>query len=155
MTEEKFISMKEDFLHEYQEFLCEESLVDIDAAHTVSDFIDILKKYMTFVTCKPFPTSEWVRKWFITEIDEINKCGVFLDQQCQLYNPIDHVICFGRCAIEAHFSMPDIWNFMLYGYSSLMVFTHCTCQVNVRTKDNSIALAGLKHKGSIIKVRKV
>ncbi|MBQ4394383.1 MAG: hypothetical protein II825_03710 [Paludibacteraceae bacterium] len=155
MIPEQFKLIKEDLKREYASILCPESLAFIDKAETLADLVSVLRTYMVVIACKPIPTDEWVRKWFKYDLAGLNALGIYLDQTATIEDPAQDIVCFGRCCLTLNFNQPKVWNILLYGTSIAVLNTHTICSVNVRARDNSSALAPIKYRGSIIKIRRV
>jgi len=155
ITKKYLEACKKDFMHEYKDLLCEESIDDIQAASNIEQFIAVLKKYMVFVGMKPYPTTEWVRHWFKSEIETINHHGVYLDQAVCLTNPQEKMIFFGNCGATITFAQPKRWDIMLYGHSMLNIVARGVCEVVVRQKDQSYAQVAFKDDASRVKIHKI
>ena len=155
MIQDQLEEIKADLKKEFAEELCEESLAYIDKANTPRELASVLWTYMVVLACKPIPTVEWMRKWFANNKEELNEYGMYLDQGGVVNNPQSNIVCFGLCNLSFNFSEPRVWNILSYGSSTLLLNTHTICNVNVRAKDDTVAIVGSKHSGSIIKIRRV
>lgn len=147
--------IKQDFLSEYSDVLCDESVEDINNTETLESFVGVLKKYMCFVYAKPIPTSLWVRKWFANDKDEINKYGVYLDQSLSLTNPEEKLVLFGSCGATMVFTEPKLWNIMLCETSMITIMADGVCDISIRKKDNSSVMVTKRTNGARIKVHDI
>lgn len=154
MTHNRFITIKADFVCQYRQVLCEESIKDIDDANDWHSFVDILRKYMSFNTYRPFPDVEWVRKWFSDDTKSLHDEGIYLDEVISVNAEINKpIICYGKCIGMAIFKEPAKYYVMLQDDSKLNVVAYGQSVVFVKTKGEAKVFVMHRDKTSIVKKR--
>lgn len=153
ITAKKFDHIKKDFVNRYQRHLCEESLVDIEAAKDWKSFAAVLRKYMVFNSYRPFPEVEWVRKWFTREKMSLNEENIYLDQIISVADPDTPVMLYGDCLCNVVYSKAGVHRVMAQDTSKINLFTYNKATVFVKLKDDATLTERVNRKGAIIKVR--
>lgn len=159
MNKNYFERMRADFLAQYGNSLCEESLDEVAGAQDLKTFIILLHRYMHYLCYKQMtvPTVEWVRKWFADYKVELNENGIFLDQIAAIENPTtDSVILFGASNINVILAKSQTIEFTLEDNSQLNIVAYYSAYCNVRLKGaESKATVIQKSPQSKIKIRKI
>ncbi|MBR6842130.1 MAG: hypothetical protein IKM77_07550 [Prevotella sp.] len=163
MTQERFETIKADFVNQYRPLLCEESMTDIEAAHDFHAFADVLRKYMAYNTYRPFPDVEWVRKWFAKDKETLHEEHIYLDEMvviCEDINqdksPIDClcVMLYGSCSGTAIFNRLCRHYLMLQDTSKLDIIASGRAIIRVKLKGDADIFVLYRDKTSIIKKRR-
>lgn len=155
MTQEYFNDMVADLKATYKDELCEESLVDIDAATNLVTLIDVLKKYAAFLQYKNIPKVDWVRRWFGEHLEDANGQGCYLDQHVHIQNPQMPIVLFGDSVVNMTIQENGLYSVTCQDSSQLFVYALSPCMVRVRVKENAAAHKAYCNKKAHIKIRKV
>ena len=155
MTQERFETIKADFVNQYRPLLCEESMTDIEAAHDFHAFADVLRKYMAYNTYRPFPDVEWVRRWFAKDKETLHEEHIYLDEMVvESDDDFDTILCYGTCSGTAIYKRPVKHYVMLQDTSKLDLIVQGQAVVFVKLKGDSDVFVLYRDKSSIIKKRR-
>ncbi len=157
MTNEYFIMLKTSFVETHRPYLCEESMEMIAKAQTLSQFIDILHRFVHFKFFDRVPSLEWAQEWFGQYLPEANACGVYLNQIVTLNNPKqESIILLGKCHANAILVRPATFSFTLRDESHLSLITYGTACATVRLKGENATCSNM-HRSihSRIKIHKI
>lgn len=75
---------------------CPESVAAVRKCTGLEDFVDVLNAFRMQFKNKQFPPISLLRELFMNELYELNKLGVYIDQEVELNN-IENVWLFGHC----------------------------------------------------------
>ncbi len=155
MTQERFETIKADFVNQYRPLLCEESMTDIEAAHDFHAFADVLRKYMAYNTYRPFPDVEWVRRWFAKDKETLHEEHIYLDEMVvESDDDFDTILCYGTCSGTAIYKRPVKHYVMLQDTSKLDLIVQGQAVVFVKLKGDADIFVLYRDKTSIIKKRR-
>lgn len=155
MTQERFETIKADFVNQYRPLLCEESMTDIEAAHDFHAFADVLRKYMAYNTYRPFPDVEWVRKWFAQDKETLHEEHIYLDEMVvESDEDSDTILCYGTCSGTAIYTRPVRHYVMLQDTSKLDLIVKGQAVVFAKLKGDADVFVLYRDKISIIKKRR-
>lgn len=159
MTQERYETIKADFVNQYRPLLCEESMEDISAAHDFHAFVDVLRKYMAYNTYRPFPDADWLRKWFADDKKSLHDENLYLDDIVlsivlpEEENPLP-ILCYGKCSGTAIYKKTGKHYIMLQDSSKIDILTYGTAVVFVKMKDDADIHILHRDKTSIVKLRR-
>ncbi len=155
MTQERYETIKADFVNQYRNLLCEESMVDIRAAHDWHSFVSVLRKYMAFNTYRPFPDVEWVRKWFAEDKEPLHDESIYLDEMVvETAEPDSRILCYGACTGTVIYKCPGKHHVLLQDQSKLDILAFGNAVVFVKLKGEASAFVLSRNKSAIVKTRR-
>lgn len=74
---------------------CANSVIAVRRCTGLREFVAVLNKFKGELKHKRFPNVNVLRKYFLGELDELNKLGIYIDQEVDITN--QDVWLFGRC----------------------------------------------------------
>ena len=75
---------------------CANSVVAVRRCTGLGEFVEVLNKFQDELKNKRFPNIATLRAYFLGELEELNKLGVYIDQNVDITNQ-DNVWLFGSC----------------------------------------------------------
>ncbi len=155
MTQEQFTACKSNFLATYGEILCEDSLSAIEKANTPQAFIMLLHEFATFLRYKVLPSAEWARKWFGSDVETLNECGVYLDQTLALEDPqCQSLVLLGTSDVMVTLNK-GVHNITLQDESNVRLIVFGVARCTVREKGKGHATEVYCENPKDIKIHKI
>ncbi len=98
--------MLEDKVH------CANSIIAVRRCTGLSEFVDVLNKFRNELKNKRFPNITTLRAHFLGELEELNKLGVYIDQEVNITNQ-NNVWLFGHCTGTVRSDKPHFVNIVV------------------------------------------
>lgn len=149
--------IKADMLTTFKDELCEESVIAINKASTMEEFIGLLSYFYTFLKYKELPTIEWVKKWFGNlELRKVaRENGVYFDGWNSISNPTKPIVVMGDAKLSVYIGDARVYNIYTKDSAVCEITTFSNCFVKVRQKAQSKVNILHKHNLSRIKINKI
>lgn len=74
---------------------CANSIIAVRRCSGLCEFVDVLNKFRSELKNKRFPNVTTLRAHFLGELEELNKLGIYIDQEVDITN--QDVWLFGHC----------------------------------------------------------
>lgn len=137
MTRKEFIKMREDFLTNYGDRLCDNGMRDVSNSKDAGEFISLLHKWQWNI--HDYPTTEWVRKWFANEKELLNANGFYLDQKDKsITNPSQDLVFFGDCDCSVILTMNRLYSVVLYDNAKISLCAYGSSMARIRGKKEQV-----------------
>lgn len=154
MTQEKLQLAIDDMLHILKaDKHCVDSYRAVSNVKSLRDYAIVLNRFRTELRHQNFPTEEYMKKWFVEDLEEINKYGVYIDQKGVRHeqNSFD-VFAFGESEIMVVMNNVKHQHVVANNNSKINVVTcpHSVCFVQL--KNNSEVSVTNTHKTAIVKI---
>ncbi len=154
MTNEKLKLAIEDMLHILKaDKHCVDSYKAVSNVKSLRDYAIILNRFRTELRHQNFPTEEYMKKWFMEDLEEINKYGVYIDQKGVRHeqNEFD-VFVFGDSEITIVSNSLEHQHIIANNNSKIRVITCPYSVCFVQLKDNSNVSVLATNKTAIVKI---
>ena len=154
MTEEKLKLAVNDMLSILKvDKHCIDSYRAVASVKTLKDYAIVLNQFRTELRHQNFPTAEYMRKWFIDDLEEINQYGVYIDQKDIVHsqNEFD-VFIFGESEVTFVGNCHKHQHIVVNNNSKVNVIPYPYSVCFVQLKNNSDCKIVDKPNSSIIKV---
>lgn len=98
MTTDRFNEAKKTLLHAMLEDKehCPESVRAVRSCKTIKNLVCVLNSFMSAMKHKRFPNADYMRKFFIDDLELINKFGIYIDQEVNIIDK-PNTWLFGKC----------------------------------------------------------
>ena len=154
MTQEKLQLAIEDMLHILKvDKHCVDSYKAVSNVKSLRDYAIVLNRFRAELRHQNFPTYEYMKKWFIDDLDEINQYGVYIDQKnvIHIQNEFD-VFAFGESEIRVVTNSLKHQHIVANNDTKINLVL-CQCSVCfVQLKNNSEVISIDKPKTAIVKI---
>ena len=122
MTKERFIEAKKVLLQSMLEDKehCPESIRAVRSCKTIRNLINVMNSFMPAMKHKRFPTAEYMRKYFIEELDLINQFGIYIDQEVNIIDK-PYTWLFGKCTGNISSSKIEIQRIVVNDNSNITI----------------------------------
>ena len=154
MTQEKLKLAIDDMLHILKvDKHCVDSYKAVSNVKSLRDYAIVLNRFRTELRHQNFPTEEYMKKWFMEDLEEINKYGVFIDQKGIIHtqNEFD-VFAFGDSEITVVTNSLEHQHVIANNNSKIKLVL-CQCSVCfVQLKNNAEIIEVNKPKTAIVKI---
>ena len=91
---------------------CANSIIAVRRCTGLREFVDVLNKFRSELKNKRFPNVTTLRAHFLGELEELNKLGVYIDQEVNTTNQ-DNVWLFGHCSGTVRSDIPRFINIVV------------------------------------------